>query len=1227
MKRIVLSVCAAVAAAVVVQAETYTWVNGAGTWKDGAHWQTPGGSTGTAPSESDEAIIPVPESGAYAVTVDEPFRVGSLVIGGSEAETVGSVTVTISHRQENVVLGNCSVLRGATIDHAKVSDYTYSPAKELYRVVLSVGGDMTVGTGGAVSVSECGYAGNRNSKSAPHAGGLADGESYGSISCPTNYGSTGTDKRSGGAVKIAADGLLTIDGTISANGGNYAATYGTIKASAGGSIWLVCKRLAGSGTLSANGGMCQGSPPSGGRIAVHVKENQDLSGWLPRISALGGDSNTGLGPAGTIYLSTGEQSQRAVSVILSNRNGAARSCSKPAGFTELNERCDALELGTVIVTNYARVKISAGTELLVSGSWLSRGGSLLAGDNASVRFVGSAPATVSCDENAALPSVVCEVPGKEFLFGSGDVFSIMPRRSLVLCGAEGNPIRLDGADGADWKLTLGEGVVQDLSYLSVAHSDASDGIAPTAYWSTGEGNQNWSINGVPADPGAVAWTGAQSSDWCDARNWNPMRVPCEFDDVTIPSAADFQPQLGSSVGGWGRVRSLLVENGAELTLDGANLSVENALTCRGEMACSYRETISVGGNVDFSQGAFSRGESVLLLTGDGSQRVDLGATAFYVVRVAKDTGTVSFADDFTAARLQIESAGALGVRFAVGKTATCDELTVQGSAVSGNDPLLQLVGEGSGAWKLAVRSSANVSGALIVNSDASQGNNIFADMSAKDGGGNTGWHFGSLIQVWTGGVNKDFCTAGNWDPAFVPGPTSRVTIVATDITLASPVTVENLALGDGVATASMTVNAALGIKDSLDVRGNATLTANKPIAVTNLFAVREGATVKHASGSATQANKIDVYAGGAFLLERGGSVTASECGYSRNPNSTNAPHGGTQTDGGSFGSVVEPVDYGKAGTDGSSGGAIKIATAGDLTVNGTITANAHSYAADNGEGTFCKAGAGGSIWLLGANLKGGGSLEARAGDCAHRNGSGGRIAIHLSRAADLSDWHGTVKAYGAKSTKSAAGPAGTVYWQLAGQTPRTATLVVDNGGPENGKSAATGFTELYPATGVAEIGTVIVTNWARVKIPTDAECRVYGDWLGATGNMSESGTLVLSPSAGRAQVSGELDLHGLVCTNGAEEIVFAAGSRATVHDEGTLWMEGTDAKKLVLRSSETGSSWQLLAGLNLTGRMRNLDVSDSDASEGAQIATKRSVGRHARNPNWLFSGGLAVIVK
>ena len=127
--------------------------------------------------------------------------------------------------------------------------------------------------------------------------------------------------------------------------------------------------------------------------------------------------------------------------------------------------------------------------------------------------------------------------------------------------------------------------------------------------------------------------------------------------------------------------------------------------------------------------------------------------------------------------------------------------------------------------------------------------------------------------------------------------------------------------------------------------------------------------------------------------------------------------------------------------------------------------------------------------------------------------------------------------------------------------------------------------------------------------------------------MSESGTLVLSPSSGQAQVSGELDLHGLVCTNGAEEIVFAAGSRATVHDEGTLWMEGTDAKKLVLRSSETGSPWQLLAGLNLTGRMRNLDVSDSDASEGTQIATKRSVGRHARNPNWLFSGGMALIVK
>ena len=72
--------------------------------------------------------------------------------------------------------------------------------------------------------------------------------------------------------------------------------------------------------------------------------------------------------------------------------------------------------------------------------------------------------------------------------------------------------------------------------------------------------------------------------------------------------------------------------------------------------------------------------------------------------------------------------------------------------------------------------------------------------------------------------------------------------------------------------------------------------------------------------------------------------------------------------------------------------------------------------------------------------------------------------------------------------------------------------------------------------------------------------------------------------------------------------------------------EGTDSRKTILKSSEVGSAWNLAAGTNLTGKVQNLDVSDSVAS-GQPIKARRSIGRKARNLNWEFPAGFAVIVR
>ena len=84
----------------------------------------------------------------------------------------------------------------------------------------------------------------------------------------------------------------------------------------------------------------------------------------------------------------------------------------------------------------------------------------------------------------------------------------------------------------------------------------------------------------------------------------------------------------------------------------------------------------------------------------------------------------------------------------------------------------------------------------------------------------------------------------------------------------------------------------------------------------------------------------------------------------------------------------------------------------------------------------------------------------------------------------------------------------------------------------------------------------------------------------------------------------------------------------TNYSNGTLWLTGTDRRKTVLKSSETGSPWFISVGTNMTGKVRCLDVYDSDASGGQTIKAKRSTGRKGRNNvNWEFPAGFVLVVR
>ena len=161
---------------------------------------------------------------------------------------------------------------------------------------LGPGGGIhsTKGGGGA------GHGGEGGSTAA--AGG---GSSYGSLVTPSELGAGGGDGyysaggAGGGCLQVSVGGVLWVDGALRADGQN-GLGYGYVWAGggAGGSVWVTANGIAGSGTISVNGGNggSGGGGGAGGRIALYFITNL-FSGTL---SAYGG-AGAQPGGAGTIF--------------------------------------------------------------------------------------------------------------------------------------------------------------------------------------------------------------------------------------------------------------------------------------------------------------------------------------------------------------------------------------------------------------------------------------------------------------------------------------------------------------------------------------------------------------------------------------------------------------------------------------------------------------------------------------------------------------------------------------------------------------------------------------------------------------------------------------------------------------------------------------------------------------------------------------------------------------
>ena len=229
-------------------ASVRTWTGAvSANWADGGNW-----TGGAAPGAADDVVIDGGKSQPVLDLAKGAVTVKSLTLGGKTAAATlslanGNVTDKIL-----IIKGDVTVGTNGVLTHANEIATGTAVGDETQRLGLEIGGNLTIGAGGAIRVAGCGYA-------------------KGAGPYKANGGSGGVHGGEGGSVNIRAGELLG-NGSISAKGGDGVQNNGGGGAG-GGRIAVVLTKAAtfGSVTMSAAGGT-------------------------------GGGKDMGYGAAGTIYL-------------------------------------------------------------------------------------------------------------------------------------------------------------------------------------------------------------------------------------------------------------------------------------------------------------------------------------------------------------------------------------------------------------------------------------------------------------------------------------------------------------------------------------------------------------------------------------------------------------------------------------------------------------------------------------------------------------------------------------------------------------------------------------------------------------------------------------------------------------------------------------------------------------------------------------------------------------
>jgi len=680
--------------------------------------------------------------------------------------------------------------------------------------------------------------------------------------------------------------------------------------------------------------------------------------------------------------------------------------------------------------------------------------------------------------------------------------------------------------------------------------------------------------------------------------------------IAIPAGCSSYPVLTHDF----TANTITNETGASLTLNGGDLTLTGDFICAGAFTCRGSETWTLPGTVDFTGATVSPGTSLGVLNAAGAQRVTTAGKSFFDLCLLAPSYTLL--GGFDAHEVTCDQNAAVSLTFGAGDLfkATKFKMIVGTGSIS-------LASTSPGTyWRLAAGTGSVFEGVTVNDSDASWGDPVCT--VSYTGDHNLNWRKGA--SVWTGAEDTAWTNSNNWTGS-VPDADSDVFVQdgTSQPTLSAETTVRSLRIGDGASSATLTVRAALTVREGLAVATNGTLVADAPITVTNDVTLSAGAKMTHTAGDSTgNAYRLDVTTFGDFTLDAAAGIDVMNRGYAnaKGPGGANgscsaasyASIGGyfdrSTLGTGIYGSVRRPDQCGSGGDSGAGGGAVRLRVAGTLALNGTVNANASR----NGYG----GGTGGSVWLTAGTIRGTGRVTAVCvctGTCSFP--SGGRVSLVQTAATDWTAFTGTVAVGPDASTRP-----GTVYRETAADRPAEGELEIS--GLSGNTMSATEPVKLTAAvTDAGEpFGRVTVKQYGRLTVDDGVTLRVT-EALNAGGSSfttAGDGAVELRPPAGETLdlSGGTLKIKHLVVTNAGSTVSVAKDTVVTNLANGTVTLKGTDDAPLVLTGPN--GAWKLSVDANAVQSVAYVDVSNCNSLAGAAV-TDLWGNDLGGTKNWMFT--------